>query len=80
MDLDAANIDMKSLLEEVINKAIIHSVPNIKQALLVKNPDIRNGYNKIIKTDGVNFLVKLQLSKLYSLIYIMGKKSFCNGR
>lgn len=48
---------MKSLLEEEISKANIHSVKDIKEAILVKNEDAKKGADLMIKTDGVNFLV-----------------------
>lgn len=56
--LDASKIDMKTLLEEEVDKALVHSVPLIKQALLVKNPDAKDGCNMMLKTNGVNFLVR----------------------
>lgn len=71
---------MKALLEEEVNTAFVHSVKNIKQALLVKNLDGKNGCNMMIKTNGVNFLVRkfLNCSYLDTLcnLYILLKYSF----
>lgn len=70
---------MKTLLEEEVSTAFVHSVKNIKQALLVKNLDAKNGCNMMIKTNGVNFLVRKFLNcnylntlcNLYTLICIL---------
>ncbi|CAL1300336.1 unnamed protein product [Larinioides sclopetarius] len=72
LPLDNNKIDMKSLLEEEINKANIHSVPNINDAILVENPNAKEGCNLMLKTDGVNFLEifkyvnVLDINKVYS--------------
>ncbi|GBM77438.1 DNA-directed RNA polymerase I subunit RPA1 [Araneus ventricosus] len=72
LPLDNNKIDMKSLLEEEINKANIHSVPNINDAILVENPNAKDGCNLMLKTNGVNFLEIfkyvdiLDINKVYS--------------
>ncbi|KAG8197820.1 hypothetical protein JTE90_020098 [Oedothorax gibbosus] len=73
IDLNTISVDMKSLLEEEIAKANIHSVRDIKEAILVKNEDAKNGApDLMIKTDGVNFLEIfghvdiLDINKVYS--------------
>ncbi|GFY49771.1 DNA-directed RNA polymerase I subunit RPA1 [Trichonephila inaurata madagascariensis] len=65
-------VDMKTLLEEEINKANVHSIPNIKEAILVENPSAKNGCNMMLKINGVNFLEIfkyidiLDINKIYS--------------
>lgn len=56
---------MKTLLEDEVGKALVHSVPNIKQALLVKNPDSTNSCKMMLKTNGVNFLVRIYFTCYY---------------
>ncbi|GFU75947.1 DNA-directed RNA polymerase I subunit RPA1 [Trichonephila clavipes] len=72
LPLKEHKIDMKTLLEEEISKVNVHSVPNIKEALLVENPSVKNGCNLMLKTNGVNFLEIfryidiLDINKIYS--------------
>ncbi|KAF8795893.1 DNA-directed RNA polymerase I subunit RPA1 like protein [Argiope bruennichi] len=72
LPLNNNKIDMKSLLEEEINKAKVHSVPSINDAILVENPNAKDGCNLMLKTDGVNFLEIfkyvdiLDINKVYS--------------
>ncbi|GIX88748.1 hypothetical protein CDAR_165131 [Caerostris darwini] len=70
--LNENTIDMKSFVEEELNKAKIHSVQHINEAILVENPDAKEGCDLMLKTNGVNFLEifkyvdVLDINKVYS--------------
>ncbi|GIY88580.1 DNA-directed RNA polymerase I subunit RPA1 [Caerostris extrusa] len=72
LPLNENTIDFKSFIEEELIKAKIHSVPHINEAVLVKNPDDKEGCNLMLKTNGVNFLEifkyvdLLDINKVYS--------------
>ncbi|GFS71229.1 DNA-directed RNA polymerase I subunit RPA1 [Nephila pilipes] len=72
LPLHQQKIDMKSLLEEEISKANVHSVPKINEAILIENPSDKDGCNLMLKTNGVNFLEIfkhvdiLDINKVYS--------------
>ncbi|XP_054713157.1 DNA-directed RNA polymerase I subunit RPA1-like [Uloborus diversus] len=72
LTLDSSRIDMKTLLEDEINKAYVYAVPHIKQAVLLKKPDAKDGPKFKIQTNGVNFqeIFKyvdiLDINKVYS--------------
>nr|XP_042902443.1 DNA-directed RNA polymerase I subunit RPA1 isoform X2 [Parasteatoda tepidariorum] len=73
LQLEGSKIDMKSVFEEEVSKAYVYAIPNIKEAILVKNPDAKDGGPKLmLKTSGVNFLEifkhvdVLDINKIYS--------------
>ncbi|GIY88593.1 DNA-directed RNA polymerase I subunit RPA1 [Caerostris extrusa] len=72
LPLNKNTIDMKSFVEEELNKAKIHSVQHINEAILVENPDAREDCDLMLKTNGVNFLEifkyvdVLDINKAYS--------------
>ncbi|GFQ79552.1 DNA-directed RNA polymerase I subunit RPA1, partial [Trichonephila clavata] len=72
LPLKEHKVDMKTLLEEEISKANVHSISNIKEAILVENPKAKDGCNLMLKTNGVNFLEIfkyidiLDINKVYS--------------
>lgn len=50
---------MTSVLETEAKLSVVHQVKGINRAFLVKDLKVQGGCGKILKTDGVNFLVCL---------------------
>lgn len=71
MPLDANKIDMKTLLEEEVSKAHVHSVPQIKEALLVENSNSKSSGKMMLKTNGVNFLVIIAFVVRFNFVFYL---------
>ncbi|XP_064477096.1 DNA-directed RNA polymerase I subunit RPA1-like [Ornithodoros turicata] len=65
LNLMGSKLDMTSLVEEEAKKAVLHAVPNITRAFMVKDTKDTSGCGKMLQTEGVNFV---EMFKYYNVV------------
>lgn len=56
LNLQGSSTDMRTLVEEEIKRAVVHEVPKIKRAFVVKKKKPDGEQETVLQTEGVNFL------------------------
>lgn len=65
--LEGSSVDMKTLVEEEINKAVVHQVTNLKRAFVSQRMGPDGEQETVLQTEGVNFLEIFKYNKIIDM-------------